>query len=537
MLQQQASPARLTLAVAVLLVGALAWSYVRPSSLTVPPLTVRAPLADGATVDLSARRATLFVHVFKAMGTTVEALLKRWCAAHGRRYLAYTRWMDTEHALGHANLSSTADMSLQLSDAQAAHVRAHDVIAGHLLFGMLGALDRPVVVITVLREPRELYVSGTLFKLRRLAARASLPGFAAADEAECELLRFSPLPSAEGRAGGAGCVPGQPRAASQGTPTQAASAPRAEAAASEGVALSRAIAERMRAVNLSLGIASAAVARRVEMEVEELGAEGTPLACGVRGPRLSTWLTPAPQLRGASSAELLPHALAALRRIGVVGLAERPATTVRMIAYALEATQGTRPSAEVLERDGGRAAERWSWAREGRFRRNAMPAPFSARDVLSVLPSAARAQLDALLQCEATLYTAARRRHAQQACAMLGVQCGAPRMAEASAIAPAAAADDAGPPEEHTGSKRVAFSGAVYSVPHARFFALEGAPATILRAEGGAPVVVRWVAETRTWEVLERPSVDDARRLLLRHALERLRVLVPPAAASPSSAG
>lgn len=508
------------------------------------PLAVPAPAPPGparAADGLGTPRAVLFIHVFKGMGTTVESALKRWSSAHGRSYLAYTRWMDGEYAAGRAPLASTANMSLQLSAAQRHHVNSHDVIAGHLLFGMHAVLSRPAVLITVMREPHELYASGILFRLRRVAARTALAGALPTAE-DCEMLRLL-LPAAEP------CTPG--RAVRPLWLGAAASAERPSASSPQA---GRAVHDMMAALNVTVALAATAVAERIGREVqlalqdeaEAAAAAGTrargasaATECAVRGPRLSSWLVPAPDLRGAGSRELLHPSLQALQRLSAIGLASRPVTTMRMVAYAVEAALGSAPSAEARARDGGRAAARWSWRRELRTRRNSNPGGFSMADVLRQLPAERRTALDALLRCESVLYRAARAQHVRQACAMIGLGC-SPQPAPGARVGPGEAAepdeDEAADAQaEDGGRKRVLFRGQTFTVPVARFASLNGTPATVLSvrnapegsdgAEGPAELVaVRWAGKRRAWEAVDEPDVPTVRRLLIRQALARLRM-------------
>ena len=143
-------------------------------------------LCDGTT-RLQERPILVFVHVFKAAGTTTRETLKQWSRRResptakcrfvsagrcgggmARRRLTFASFVrllrPRRRRLGSANALCT-------SGARVAVPRPDvDVVAGHLWFGTLPA-SRPAIYVTCLRDPVVLRVSGALYlRLKRYDA-------------------------------------------------------------------------------------------------------------------------------------------------------------------------------------------------------------------------------------------------------------------------------------------------------------------------------------------------------------------------------
>ena len=116
---------------------------------------------------LSPREATaplvLFLHVFKAAGSSVREIFKGWAQECGLRVaVAGSQCAGTGAAsrlcLEHGQLKN---------DVQARRVDAGlDVVAGHLTYGFHAALKRPALYVTMLRNPVSTRVSGALYLAR-----------------------------------------------------------------------------------------------------------------------------------------------------------------------------------------------------------------------------------------------------------------------------------------------------------------------------------------------------------------------------------
>ena len=145
-------------------------------------------ICDGG-VPRAARPILVFVHIFKAAGTTTRETLKQYSARReaasatatcrfvsagrcgggmARRRLTFASFVrllrPRRRRLGSANALCT-------SGARVAVPRPDvDVVAGHLWFGTLPA-SRPAIYVTCLRDPVVLRVSGALYlRLKRYDA-------------------------------------------------------------------------------------------------------------------------------------------------------------------------------------------------------------------------------------------------------------------------------------------------------------------------------------------------------------------------------
>ena len=105
----------------------------------------------------------LFLHVFKAAGSSVREIFKGWAQECGLRVaVAGSQGAGTGAAsrlcLEHGQLKN---------DVQARRVDAGlDVVAGHLTYGFHAALRRPALYVTMLRNPVSTRVSGSLYLAR-----------------------------------------------------------------------------------------------------------------------------------------------------------------------------------------------------------------------------------------------------------------------------------------------------------------------------------------------------------------------------------
>jgi len=121
----------------------------------------------------SARPMLIFVHIFKAAGTTTRTTLREWAA--DRAGAGYRCRFARARLCGDGFEASTPE-KVCAKDGRprmAGSLDALDVVAGHLRYGSF-ATPRPTVYVTCLREPLELRVSGLLYKLGT-TARANAP--------------------------------------------------------------------------------------------------------------------------------------------------------------------------------------------------------------------------------------------------------------------------------------------------------------------------------------------------------------------------
>jgi hypothetical protein len=114
----------------------------------------------GAAAASSPRAALLFLHIFKAAGSTTRNTLKAYARRCGLRY----KTCGSKCSRTRGNYICLADGRVASKEARAG-VRVADVVAGHLWFGMHRYTDmrkRPVYI-TCLRSPIATAISGHLY--------------------------------------------------------------------------------------------------------------------------------------------------------------------------------------------------------------------------------------------------------------------------------------------------------------------------------------------------------------------------------------
>ena len=105
----------------------------------------------------------LFLHVFKAAGSSVREIFKGWARECGLRVAT----AGSQCAGAGAASRLCLEHGLLKDDDQARRVDAGlDVVAGHLTYGFHAALRRPALYVTMLRNPVSTRVSGALYLAR-----------------------------------------------------------------------------------------------------------------------------------------------------------------------------------------------------------------------------------------------------------------------------------------------------------------------------------------------------------------------------------
>jgi len=124
---------------------------------------------EGLSRDLHPNATLLFLHVFKAAGSTTRDTLKVFSDKCHLRFVTCGSQCSTSHR-GYICLRPRGQAE---TPAQKAAVKAADVVAGHLWFGLHRATRSPALYVTCLRRPLETAVSSTLYLHSRQFAKLS----------------------------------------------------------------------------------------------------------------------------------------------------------------------------------------------------------------------------------------------------------------------------------------------------------------------------------------------------------------------------
>lgn len=120
------------------------------------------------------RNHTLFVHVFKAGGTSEEAALKRWAKCHDVPFLGYTAWIRHEYDEGRSSDIFPQRASLTLNEQQRATLQRHPLVFGHMSQCVADYFpSKSVSLVTTLREPTTQFLSGILYRSRSAATAST----------------------------------------------------------------------------------------------------------------------------------------------------------------------------------------------------------------------------------------------------------------------------------------------------------------------------------------------------------------------------
>jgi hypothetical protein len=143
-------------------------------------------ICDGA-VDRPRRPHLVFVHIFKAAGSTTRATFQAWSQLPRNTTCNFAK--AGKCGRGQANRARAKARGVICAHNGRVHVTpALDIVAGHVWYGTFGT-PRPAIYVTCVREPRAQRVSGQLYVYRKRYGNMMLAAAAGAISGTFEASR------------------------------------------------------------------------------------------------------------------------------------------------------------------------------------------------------------------------------------------------------------------------------------------------------------------------------------------------------------
>ena len=142
-------------------------------------------LCDGA-VDRPRRPQLVFVHIFKAAGSTTRATLQAWSQLPRNTTCNFVEAGKCGRGQGRARAKARGVICAH--NGRVRVTPALDIVAGHVWYGTFGT-PRPAIYVTCVREPRAQRVSGQLYVYRKRYGNMTLAAAAGAISGTFEASR------------------------------------------------------------------------------------------------------------------------------------------------------------------------------------------------------------------------------------------------------------------------------------------------------------------------------------------------------------